>query len=81
MYLDIIVREDSNVGWVYTPRNKCYDVFLITSEQEYNEDMHIEVKDYVRNLAKYMDAELCGVWRKVVTEEEWEEMKSDETPN
>ena len=80
MYLDIIVREDSNVGWVYTPRNKCYDVFLITSEQEYNEDMHIEVKDYVRSLAKYMDVELCGVWRKVVTEEEWEEMKSDETP-
>ena len=81
MYLDIIVREDSGIGYVYSPRNKCYDVFLITSEQEYNEDMHIEVKDYVRSLAKYMDVELCGVWRKVVTEEQWEKMNSDETPS
>jgi hypothetical protein len=80
MYLDIRVREDSGVGYVYSPRNKCYDVFLITSDQEYNPDMHIEVRDYIYNLAKYMSAELCGVWRKVVTEEEWEEMKSDETP-
>jgi hypothetical protein len=74
MYLDIIVREDSGIGYVYSPRNKCYDVFLITSEQEYNEDMHIEVKDYVRSLGKYMAVDICGVWRKVVTEEE---MKSD----
>jgi hypothetical protein len=43
--------------------------------------MHIEVKDYVRSLGRYMDVELCGVWRKVVTEEEWEKMNSDETPS
>jgi hypothetical protein len=80
MYLDIRVREDSGVGYVYYPRNKCYDVFLITFEEEYDVDMYIEVKDYIYNLAKYMSAELCGVWIKVVTEEKWEEMKSDETP-
>jgi len=73
MYLDIRVVEDSGIGYVYSPRNKCYDVFLITFE----EDINIEVRDYVHDIAKYMDVELCGVWRKVVTEEEWEEMKSD----
>ena len=79
-YLDIRVVEDSGIGYVYSPRNKCYDVFLITSEQEYNEDIHAEVRDYVYGLGKYMDVEICGVWRQVVTDEEWEEMKSDETP-
>jgi len=79
-YLDIRVVEDSGIGYVYSPRNKCYDVFLITSDQEYNEDMHIEVKDYVRSLAKYMDIEICGVYNNPVSMEEWEEMKSDETP-
>jgi hypothetical protein len=39
--------------------------------------MHVEVKDYVRSLGKYMAVDICGVWRKVVTEEQWEEMKSD----
>lgn len=81
MYLDIRVVEDSGVGYVYSPRNKCYDVFLITSEQEYNEDIHAEVRDYVYSLGKYMDVEICGVWRKVVTEKEWEKMNSDETPS
>jgi hypothetical protein len=80
MYLDVRVIEDSGVGYVYSRRNKCYDVFLITSDQEYKPDIHIEVRDYIYNLARYMSAELCGVWREVVTEEEWEEMKSDETP-
>jgi len=80
MYLDIEVIEDSGIGYVYSTRNKCYDVFLITSEQEYKEDIHAEVRDYVYNLGKYMDVEICGVWREVVTEEQWEKMKSDETP-
>jgi len=77
MYLDIRVIEDSGIGYVYSPRNKCYDVFLITSDQEYKEDIHAEVRDYVYSLGRYMDVEICGVWRKVVTEEEWEKMKSD----
>jgi len=70
IYLDIRVIEDSGIGYVYSPRNKCYDVFLITLEEEYDEDMHVEVRDYVYSLGKYMDVELCGVWRKVVTKEE-----------
>jgi len=77
MYLDIRIIEDSGVGYVYSKPKKCYDVFLITLEEEYDEDMHVEVRDYVYSLGKYMDVEICGVWRKVVTEEEWEEMKSD----
>jgi hypothetical protein len=81
MYLDIRVIEDSGIGYVYSPRNKCYEVFLITFEEEYNEDMYVEVRDYVYNLAKYMDVELCGVWRQVVTEEQWEKINSGETPS
>jgi hypothetical protein len=77
MYLDIRVVEDSGIGYVYSKRNKCYDVFLITSEQEFKEDIHVEVRDYVYSLGKYMDVEICGVWRQVVTEEEWKKMKSD----
>lgn len=81
MYLDIKVKEDPGIGYVYSPRDKCYDVFLITFEEEYDSDMFIEVRDYIYNLAKYMNAELCGVWRKVVTEEKWEKMNSGETPS
>ena len=81
MYLDIEVIEDSGIGYVYSTPNKCYDVFLITFEEEYEEDIHVEVRDYVYSLGKYMDVEICGVWRKVVTEEQWEKMNSDETPS
>jgi hypothetical protein len=81
MFLDVRVREDSGIGYVYSPRNKCYDVFLITFEEEYEEDIHVEVRDYVYSLGKYMDVEICGVWRQVVTEEQWEKMNSDETPS
>ena len=81
MYLDIRVIEDSGIGYVYSPRNKCYEVFLITFEEEYNEDMYVEVRDYVYGLGKYMDVEICGVWRQVVTEEKWEKMNSGETPS
>lgn len=81
MYLDIRVIEDSGIGYVYSKPKKCYDVFLITTDEEYNEDMYIEVRDYVYSLGKYMDVDLCGVWRQVVTEEKWEKMNSDETPS
>ena len=81
MYLDIRVIEVSGIGYVYSKPKKCYDVFLITTDEEYNEDMYIEVRDYVYSLGKYMDVDLCGVWRQVVTEEKWEKMNSDETPS
>ena len=75
MYLDIHVTHN-----VTPSRHECYEVFLIIFEQDFMEDRHSEVRNYIINLAKYMDVRLCGIYKELVTEEEWEEMKSDETP-
>jgi hypothetical protein len=87
MYLDVHVQVGSN-GHPYARLRACYDVFVIVLEQDVMEDRDIEVKkfgevkDYINNLGKYMDVRICGIYREVVVnEEEWEEMKSDETPN
>lgn len=80
MYLDVQVVASSN-GHPYSKLRDCSEVFLITFDQEYKEDIHVEVKNYINNLGKYMDERICGVWREVVTEEEWKEWKSNETPN
>ena len=80
MYLDVQVVAGSN-GHPFANLRACSEVFLITFEQEYKEDIHIEVRDYITNLGKYMDERICGVWREVVTEEEWKEWKSNGTPN
>jgi len=80
IYLDIRVREDSGIGWVYSTRNKCYEVFLVILNEDLENVNFEEVVGFVRNLAKYMDVEICGVYNNPVSKEEWEEMKSDETP-
>ncbi len=81
MYLDVHVVAGSN-GHPYANLRACSEVFLYTFDKEYKEDLHVEVRDYIYNLGKYMDERICGVWREVVTEEEWEEIKSyiNETP-
>jgi hypothetical protein len=82
IYLDVRVKEDSGIGWVYSTRNKCYEVFLVILNEDL-ENVNFEFEEvirFVRNLAKYMDIEICGVYNNPVSMEEWEEMKSDETP-
>jgi hypothetical protein len=86
MYLDVHIAAGSN-GHPYAHLRACFEVFVIVLEQDVMEDRDIEVKnfgevkDYINNLGKYMDVSICGVYKEVVTEEEWEEMKLDETPN
>lgn len=83
IYLDVRVREDSGLGYVrYTPsgfvdspRGKCYEVFLIILNEDSEQVDFEEVAKFVRNLAKYMDVEICGVYNNRVSREEWEEMK------
>ena len=75
MYLDFRVREDSGIGYVYTPRNKCYEVFLGILNEDLKNVNYEEVNEFVRNLAKYMDVEICGVYNNPFSREEWEEMK------
>jgi hypothetical protein len=86
MYLDVHIAAGSN-GHPYAHLRACYEVFVIILEQDVIKDIYIEVekfgevKDYINNLGKYMDVSICGVYKEVVTEEEWEEWKSNETPN
>ena len=81
MYLDVHVAEYGNSNPKYgrfNPNKRiCYEVFLVTLEQDYIEDRYYEVIEYVKDIAKYMDVTICGVYSESVTEEEWEEMKSD----
>ena len=64
IYFDVHVSEYGK----YNPNIKiCYEVFLIVSNEDYeNEELsgeHIdEVKEYINNLAKYMDIKVCGIY-------------------
>ena len=75
IYLDIHVDEGGN----YDPNQKiCSEVFLILFDKDYDmlsEEQIDEVIEYIKNLAKYMDIKICGVYLEPVNEEEWEEMK------
>ena len=75
IYLDIHVSESGK----YNPNKRiCYEVFLIIFDKyvtSWNDRYYDEVKEYVNNLAKYMDINICGVYHESVNEEEWEEMK------
>jgi hypothetical protein len=74
MYLDVHVAEYGR----FNPNKRiCYEVFLVNLEQDFIEDRYYEVIEYVKDVAKYMDVTICGVYNESVTEEEWEEMKLD----
>ena len=76
MFLDVHVQVGSN-GHPYAHLRGCFEVFLIISDDDLAEDIYDEAKEYITDIARYMDARICGVYREIVTEEEWEEMKSD----
>ena len=76
IYLDVHVDE----GGRYDPNQKiCFEVFLIIFDKYYGASWSTkqidEVKEYIKNLAKYMDMKICGIYHEAVNEEEWEEMK------
>ena len=80
MYLDVHVAEylsSPKYGRFNPNKRICYEVFLINLEQDFIEDRYREVIEYVKDVAKYMDVTICGVYNESVTEEEWEEMKLD----
>ena len=77
IFLDVHVAES---GRYHPNKIICYEVFLTTFDDDWkkieNSDAR-EVKAFIKNLAKYMDVSICGIYADLVTEEEWEEMKSD----
>ena len=77
MYLDVIIKEDSGIGYVFNPRNKCYEIFLTIFIDDVKKVNYEEVNEFVRNLAKYMDVEICGVYNNAVSRDEWNKMKSE----
>lgn len=74
MFLDVEVQTGSN-GHPYAHLRVCFDVFLITSDENLVKDVYDEAKKYISDIARYMDVRICGVYREIVTEEQWEEMK------
>ena len=56
---------------------KRYEVILVIHEKDFREEMYGEIAQYVRDIAKYMDVEVMGVYHEVVNDEEWGEMKND----
>jgi hypothetical protein len=76
IYLDVHVNHSR-----FNPNKRaCYEIFLITLNDDWKtmeNSVAREVKEYIKNLAKYMDVSICGVYNESVTEEEWEEMKLD----
>jgi hypothetical protein len=55
---------------------KRYEITLVIHEEDFEEDMYDEVNEYVRNVSKYVDVELMGVYIQVVDDKEWEEIKN-----
>lgn len=76
IYLDVHVVH--SVGISNLRRQNCYEVFLILFDKDkvmLSMEQIDEVREYIKNLAKYMDIKICGVYLEPVNEEEWEEMK------
>ena len=73
IYLDVEVNYyDNKITW------SCYEVHLFIFSKDYRKlsrGQIDEVKEYINNLAKYMDIKVCGVYYTIVDEEGWEEMK------
>jgi hypothetical protein len=76
MFLDVHVQVGST-GHPYSHLRACFEVFLITSDEDLVKDVYDEAIDYVKDIARSMDVRICGVYREIVTEEQWEEWKSD----
>lgn len=77
LYLDVKVKEDSGIGYVFNPRKKCFEVFLVILNENLENVNYEEVYGFIRDIAKYMDLEICGVYNNPVSKEEWDEMKND----
>lgn len=62
---------------------KGYEVFLIIFEKDWDEmkydyTQNEEMRKLIYNLAKYLDVEVIGIYNEIISEEEWEEYKSDQ---
>jgi len=56
--------------------HECYEVFLVFFKKDLANTWGI--REYIDELAKYMGVLVCSVYNEIVTEEEWEQIKSHE---
>jgi hypothetical protein len=79
MYLDVYVRPyvEGSLRTDNPFNRKRYEVILVINVKDFREEMYSEIGEYVRDIAKYTDVEVMGLYNQIVDDEEWEEMKSD----
>lgn len=79
MYLDVNVRPyiEGSLKTDNPFNRKRYEVILVIHKKDLRDDYYSEVGDYVIGIAKYMEAEVMGLYHQVVDDEEWEKMKSN----
>lgn len=74
--LDITVNKHNG----FNPHKKiCYDVILIVhidDSSDFVKNDLFPIRDYLHEIAKYMDVAICGLYRETVDDDEWEEIKS-----
>lgn len=71
-YLDVYVTKPS--AYSKLQMKGCHEVFLVFFEKDLWQTWG--VREYIDELSKYMGVLICQVYNEIVTEEEWEEMKS-----
>lgn len=79
MYLDVYVVPyvEGYLRYDNPFNRKRYEIILVIHEKDFTEELYNELDEYVRNIAKYMDVEVMGVYNKVVDDKRWEKMKND----
>jgi len=71
--LDVYVNKPTEFSKLR--HHECYEVFLVFFEKDLGNTWGI--REYIDELSKYMGILVCSVYNEIVTEEEWEEMKSN----
>lgn len=79
MYLDVhvIPYVEGSLRYDNPFNRKRYEVILVIHEKDFRDDRSGEVVDFVRDVAKYMDSEVMGVYHEIVDDEAWEDMKNN----
>ena len=72
-FLDVLVKKDAQT--FMRSGKECYEVFLVLFAENFEACYYAKI--HIHKLAKYLDVEICGIYNEVVTEEEWEEIKSE----
>lgn len=77
MYLDVYVVPYAGISKYSQSHKKPFEVFLVIHEKDFREDGDQEIEKFIKEIAKYVDVEIMGIYNEVVDDNEWEEMKTE----